>query len=147
MIVEWFFGFHAPRLRGFEGKIDFRYWLGHCEAWGYTADDTWIFLDPQGKGFKIRVMHKYDDVMCQLEARYAICESILKIKNDEPEFGLPPVCVMSCASVCGALVKIRALLPSTLKRKLLTNGAEIMHERVCDGRRLQGRSSGQGGQG
>jgi hypothetical protein len=129
MIVEWFFGFHRPCLRNLKGNIDVRYWLGHCEAWGYTADDTWVFLDPRSKGFKVRVMHRYDDVVDQLEAYYAICESIVKIKNDEPEFSLPPFTLMSCAAICGALVKIRALVPSTLKRKLLLNGAELVHER------------------
>lgn len=129
MIVEWFFGFHLPRLRDFKGKINFRYWLGHCETWGYSEDDNWIFIDPEGRGLKIMIMHRHDDVIEQLELRYRICNSILKVQNEGKEFSIPPINLMSCASICGALVRTRALLPSTLKRKLLANGAEVVHER------------------
>lgn len=129
MIVEWFFGFHLPRFRNFKGRIDPRYWFGHCEAWGYNADDTWIFIEPESRGLKIKVLHRYDEVVEELEARFLICNAIVKVENQQKEFSLPPATIMTCAALCGALVATRALIPKGLKRKLLKNGAELVHER------------------
>lgn len=128
MIIEWYIGFHAPCLRDINNRISPRHWLGHCEIWGYTEDQTWVFIDPQGEGAKIRVMHRYDDVMDQLEARHAICRLILKMPATDPKFTLPIYGALTCASFSGHLLGHRALLPSTLRRKLLGNGAKVIHE-------------------
>lgn len=135
-VVEWHFGFHRPYIRNIKGRLDYRGIFGHCEAWGYTKDETWIFLDPQGLGFHVRVTHHFDDVHESWAARVALCDSILRLPAGDPSFGLPLHGPMTCASICGALVGIRALLPSTLKRKLLLKGAEVIHE-------AEGRSSRQ----
>jgi hypothetical protein len=127
-VVEWHFGFHRPYIRNIHGKLDYRGIFGHCEAWGYTEDETWVFLDPQGLGFHIRIAHRLEDVQDAWAARIALCDSILRIKADDPKFALPLHGQMTCASICGALVGIRALLPSALRRKLLRNGAEVIHE-------------------
>ena len=136
MILEWFIGFHKPCFRNIEGRIDPRLWLGHCEIWGYTEDQTWLFLDPQGRGTAIRVMHRYDDVLAQLDARFLLCSAILKLPCADPAFRLPLHGMITCASVCGHMLGLRALLPSTLRRKLRAKGAEVIkHE-------TQGRSQG-----
>jgi len=139
VIIEWSFGFFNPSLRNLQGRIDPRVWFGHCEAWGYTEDQTWLFLDPQGIGLRMRVMHRHDDVMDQLEARYALCDLILTMPAADPAFRFPLHGPLTCASICGNLVGIRALLPSDLRRKLQANGARISHEAT------KGRSNGQSG--
>jgi hypothetical protein len=103
-IVEWYFGFHAPSFRNLEGRIDPRLWFGHCEAWGYTEDETWLFLDPQGKGTKIIVTHRHDDVMDQLYARHSICESIVRFPAISRDFRFPGHLFGNCATSCGSLV-------------------------------------------
>lgn len=128
MILEWYVGFHEPTLRNLQGRIDPRGWLGHCEIWGYTDDDTWLFIDPQGAGTRVRVMHRHDDVLDQLDARFAICAAILKIDGGDPSFRLPLHGGLSCASFCGHLLGIRALLPASLRRKLQRKGAKVIHE-------------------
>jgi len=128
MIVSWFFGFHAPSFRNSAGRIDPRVWLGHCEAWGFTEDRTWLFLDPQGIGTMVRVMHKHDDVQDALLARSMLCKSILSVSGGDPAMRFPAHGVFTCASICGSLVGIRALLPASLERKLRRNGAKVIHE-------------------
>lgn len=127
-VMEWFFGFHSPSLRNLKGDLSYRLWFGHCEAWGYTSDDTWIFLDPQASGLKMRVMHRHDDVLANLEARHLICKTIIRIPATDPSFRFPLHGPITCASLCGNLVGIRALLPSGLRQKLLRNGGQIIHE-------------------
>lgn len=128
MILEWFVGFHRPALRNSTGRIDPRVWLGHCEIWGYTKDQTWLFLDPQGAGSMMLITHHHDDVMDQLEARYLLCATILKVPPEGRKFRLPLHGMLTCASMIGHLLGIRALLPSTLKRKLTAKGAEVIHD-------------------
>ena len=128
MILEWSFGFHAPSFRNAEGRIDPRVWFGHCEAWGYTEDETWVFMDPQGAGLNFTAIHRHDDVLDHLAARFELCHLILKMTNDQRLFRLPLHGIMTCASVCGALVGVRALLPATLAAKLRQHGAEVIHE-------------------
>lgn len=122
MIVEWFFGFHRPHL----DKPTL--WFGHCEAWGFTEDETWLFIDPQGAGIKTLVAHRFDDVQVQLLARVQLCDLILAMPATTPTFRLPLHGPMTCASVCGSLVGIRALVPWTLRRRLLAKGAKVFHE-------------------
>ena len=136
-MIELYFGFHRPYFRNLKGRIDPRGWLGHCEVWGCNEDGTWLVLDPQGQGCKILVTHRYDDVAAQLKARLDLCESILRIPAREPSFALPLHGPMTCASICGALVGIRALVPASLRRRLLAQGAEVVHE-------AEGRSPRQG---
>ncbi len=140
MIRTWFFGFHDASLRDGEGRVSFRRWWGHCEMWGDTEDGTWVFLDPMGRGTHIRVAHRFDEVQDQLEARLLLCDQILAMPARDPAFRHPVHGLLTCASVCGHLVGIRAFAPVTLRRKLLANGAEIIHEQT------QGRKfGGQGG--
>lgn len=137
MIVEWYVGFHAPAFRAPEGHISPRLWFGHCEIWGYTADQTWVFIDPQGLGTRVRAIHMHDDVMEALTARHTLCWSVVRIEAEDPHFSFPPVSLLSCASVCGAMLGTRALFPATLRRKLLAKGATEIHA-------AQGRPQGQG---
>lgn len=139
MILEWFIGFHAPAFRNYLGAIYPMGWFGHVEAWGYTIDDTWMFFDPQGTGTRIVITHHHDDVLDQLAARHSLCDTILRVQNTaRPLFPLYPP--MTCATIVGHMIGQRAFTPSGLKRKLLANGAEIVHENA------EGRSSRQGGE-
>lgn len=139
-MIEWYVGFHRPSLRNLQGRIDPRLWLGHCEIWGYNDDGTWLFLDPQSAGTKVVVTHHYDEVHDQLHARFLICESIVKLPVASPNFRFPLHLPLTCASVCGSMVGVRALLPSGLKRRLLAKGAEVVHGQA------EGRSGRQEGE-
>ena len=119
MIREWFIGFHKPVLKP-------RLMFGHCEAWG-SDGDTWTFIDPQGAGLKVYTRFRYDDVRAELQARLDLCHLILAIRTDR-KFRLPLHGPLTCASICGSLVGIRALVPLTLRRSLLANGAEVFHD-------------------
>ena len=139
MISAFYVGFHRPWFRNTDGRIDPRGFLGHCEIWGFTLDGTWIFIDPAGQGAKIRITHMHDEVNAHLAWRFELCSIILKLPADDPVFRLPVHGPMTCASFCGHLLGVRALLPSTLRRKLLAKGAEVIHETT------EGRPDGQGG--
>lgn len=141
MIIEWSVGFYRPYLRTVEGNLTLRGIFGHVDIWGWTADGTWLFLDPQSLGSRVHVCHAYDDVQAQLKARYDLCDLILRIPADDPKFLIPIFPPLTCASMCGHLLGIRALLPSTLRRKLLAKGAEVVHGQETKGRR----SARQGG--
>lgn len=127
-MLEWFVGFYDPKLRNHNGKIFPRGWFGHVEVWGYTEDDTWLFYDPQSNGTKVVVIHKHDDVLDHLTARHCLCDAILRlpaIAGAGPfNFYLP----MTCASIVSNMLGVRAFTPWGLKRKLLANGAEVIHE-------------------
>lgn len=128
-MIEWYVGFHRPYLRNDEGWT-YRGLVGHCEIWGYNEDGTWLFIDPQGRGSRIRVEHRHDEVQRHLTFRYALCTEILRLPADDPDFSLPFFGPLTCASLCGHLTGVRALLPSTLRRKLLAKGAEVVHEQA-----------------
>ena len=137
MILEWFIGFHYGAFRNYQGKIYPQGWFGHVEIWGYTEDDTWLFLDPQASGPIIIVEHRYDDVMDQLNARHTICDVIFRLPNERKAL-FPLHFPMNCATVVGQIVGLRAFTPRGLRRKLLAIGAEVIHENAQRG------SSGQG---
>jgi len=137
VIIEWFIGFHYGAFRNYQGKIYPQGWFGHVEIWGYTEDDTWLFLDPQASGPIIIVEHRYDDVMDQLNARHTICDVIFRLPNERKAL-FPLHFPMNCATVVGQIVGLRAFTPRGLRRKLLAIGAEVIHENAQRG------SSGQG---
>lgn len=127
-IREFYVGFYRPYLRNAEGRFDIRGIFGHCEIWGFTDDATWLFFDPQAHGMITRVTHHHDDVQAAISFRVNLCDTILRVPGRDPAFRLPFIGIMTCASVIGAMLGCRALIPSSLKRRLLRNGAEIVHE-------------------
>ncbi len=142
MIVEWYVGFHRPYLRNLEGRLTIRGIFGHCEIWGCSVDGTWLFVDPESAGTKIRVEHKLEEVQRHLGSRVSICHLILRLPADDPEFRVPIFGPLTCAAVCGHMTGVRALLPSTLKRRLLAKGAEVVHGQAENTEGRSGRSRG-----
>lgn len=126
-LIEIYVGFYHPGLRNVEGRIDPRCWLGHCEMWAYTADSTWIFLDPAATGVKVVLTHHHDEVMDAQQARFDLCDVILRLPF-QGKFTLPPFGVLTCASFIGSFLGVRAFVPGALRRKLLLKGAEVIHE-------------------
>lgn len=116
-------------------------WFGHVEIWGYTDDETWLFIDPQGTGTKVLVIHRYEDVMDQLNARFSLCDLILRVPASSAKPMFPIHLPLNCASLVGHMVGVRAFAPAGLRRKLLAKGAEVVHENP------ERRSSGQGSAG
>lgn len=129
-IVEWYFGFwKRPSLKEFREKPTWTV-FGHVEAWGYTADNTWLFFDPQRVGNMVHVTHHAEEVEHLLAIRFAVCKSILRINHPGARIRVPFHPTMTCASQCAALVGLRAYCPGTLRNKLLRNGAkELVDER------------------
>lgn len=120
MIEGWFFGFTKPwrNLRGI---------FGHVEAWGCDSDGSWVFLDPQITGLRLEVFYRYEDVEDVLTMMNERCDTILWLPQPLAPFSIPLHGPMTCASICGSLVGLRALFPRTLRRKLLAKGAEVVH--------------------
>jgi hypothetical protein len=133
-MIEWYVGFYRPYLRDTEGRLSVRGLLGHCDIWGYNDDGTWLFIDPQSHGTRVLVAHAYDEVQAQLSARFALCDSILRLPADPPEFRFPLFGLMTCAAICGHITGVRALLPWGLHRKLLAKGAKVVHGQEAEGR-------------
>jgi hypothetical protein len=128
-LATLYFGFHTAGFRNEHGRIDPRCWFGHVEVWGHTHDSDWVFIDPAGAGMKITVLHHHDDVVDALTWRMNACDSILRLPGQAPSFTLPLHGLMTCASIAGQIASVRALLPHTLKAKLLRKGAEVIHEK------------------
>ena len=143
-LLEVYFGFHAPGFRNHTGRIDPRCWLGHVEVWGYTEDGTWLFLDPAGAGMSVTVIHRHEAVVDALGHRMRACDSILRMEGAPPSFALPIHGLLTCASIAGQLVSVRALLPWTLKTRLLRKGAVLVHEKRES---TSGRPCGEGSEG
>jgi len=128
-LATLYFGFFDPGFRNHHGRIDPRCWFGHVEVWGHTEDSDWVFIDPAGAGMKITVLHHHDDVVDALTWRMNACDLILRLPGQPPSFMLPLHGLMTCASIAGQIASVRALLPSTLKAKLLAKGAEVINEK------------------
>lgn len=124
-----YFGFYNAGFRNHEGLIDPRCWFGHVEVWGHTDDSDWVFIDPAGMGMKILVLHHHDDVVDALTWRMNACDCVLRLPCQAPSFRVPLHGMMTCASIAGQIASVRALLPSTLKAKLLLKGAEVINEK------------------
>lgn len=133
MITGWFFGFTRP-WRDWHGVF------GHVEAWGCDAEGSWVFIDPRSTGLQLNIMFRFDDVEDVLTLLNQRCDIILWMPQPIGEFHIPLHGPMTCASICGSLVGLRALFPWGLHRKLLAKGAEVVH-----GQGTQRRSQGQSG--
>lgn len=126
----WFVGFYAPYWRDLNGKLTLRGIFGHCEIWGNNGD-TWVFIDPKSDKTTVQVLHRYDDVRYALLARETLCHTILRAPEPR-DFTMPIHGLISCAAICGSILGVRALLPSTLHRKLQAKGAKVIHGTTTD---------------
>lgn len=133
MISGWFFGFTRP-WRDWHGAF------GHVEAWGCDEAGSWAFVDPRSTGLQVAVLYRFEDVEDALTMLNQRCDQILWMPVLLKPFSVPLHGPMTCASICGSLVGLRALSPWGLRRKLLAKGAEIVH-----GPSSQGRPTGQSG--
>lgn len=97
--------------------------LGHVEMFGTSGDGTWIFLNPERTGFSVEVQHIAEKVDALMAKRFQIASQILRIETAH-KTTFPPIQLMTCASICGHVLGIRASTPRNLKRRLLANGAE-----------------------
>lgn len=136
-IIQWYFGFHTP-CRPLAKDFSWYGVLGHVEAFGYTKDDTWLFFDPQGRGSEIRITHLHDEVEELMTDRYAMCETILRIAPPSDKLIIPLRGPTTCVSQCAGLLGWRAYTPSGFHRKLLKNGAEVIHGTESTRRKRRG---------
>lgn len=130
-VIEWYFCFHRPHVESLWG------FLGHVEVFGYTRDDTWIFFDPARVRSKLIAVHKHDEVEELMAMRFREKTEVLRTSFSR-ERTFPPIFLpMNCVSQCASLIGVRALTPWGLRRRLLQNGAEVIHGRRR--RRVEGR--------
>lgn len=127
-VLTWYFGFHAPIMPWAKGGSPYTA-FGHVEAFGYTKDDTWLFFDPQGRSSILAITHLHDEVEDLMADRYARCREIIRIPNSEHRLVIPYRGPLTCVSQCAALLGWRAYTLSGFRRKLLTNGAEVIYAR------------------
>lgn len=125
--VEVFFGFQrCETLR--QAWNDPIAALGHVEAFGFTRDDTWFFLDPNRRHIDLRIAHRHDEVEALMTAIMARSWLVLRTEA-AGKLRMPPFGPYTCASVCGHLVGLRAFTPRGLARKLRAiNAVEVKNE-------------------
>lgn len=127
--AETYFGFHrGATLSEIRRGAAWTMWFGHVEAWGYTVDETWWFLDPASHSTRLLITHRKDEVEQLMADRFNACSSVLRYSGDTLDFGVPIHGPMNCVTQCAALIGIRAFTPAGLQRKLLAVGAEVIHE-------------------
>lgn len=143
-LVEVFFAFHPPvPIRELHRRgEDWRCIFGHVSAYGYTIDETWLFLDPQGIGTSIRITHLHDEVLDQIASIRCTADLVLSFKPDGRKFRVPFHPPMNCVTQCAGLVGRRAWTPWGFRRMLIREGAEVIWERAVED--AEGRSSRQG---
>jgi hypothetical protein len=129
--LYWYFGFY-------DRTQDPLRWWGHCDAWGVTKDDTWLFLDPNRTGTHVQVAHIAEEVEYLMALRLAAAREVILYRAPRSLLSVPPLSLHTCASICGSVVGLRAWTPEALKRKLLRNGGEVRHENPS--RRSEGES-------
>jgi hypothetical protein len=139
-ILTWYFAFY-PAKGPFSKAGTLYSTFGHVEAFGYTKDDTWLFFDPQGRRTHIHVTHLHDEVETLMTAKYIDAQSILRIPANDHRVINPLRGPLTCVSQCAALMGWRAYTVAGLHRKLLRNGAELIHGKQTKGRERRGQES------
>jgi hypothetical protein len=122
-LVETYVGFYYPRLsRSDPWRI-----FGHVEVWGYTRDDTWVFLNPQRVGTSILVTHHKDEVLDLWTSRVAMCDEIWRVAGRR-ELAMPSLAPLTCIGIVAHIHGCRAWTYPGLRAKLRALGAE----KVCE---------------
>lgn len=125
--VEIYFGFQKPSTWRQAVKDPIAA-LGHVEAFGFTQDDTWFFINSTRHNVELQIAHKHDEVEAAICTIIARSHTILKIEQPG-KLTLPPFAPYSCVAVCAHLAGTRAFTPRGLIRKLRAMDAkEVSHE-------------------
>lgn len=120
-VLEWYVGFLPPAL------APLRMIAGHVEMWGYTADETWVFLDFHSLRGEVLITHRHDEVERLLTERNERCPEVWRY-SPERDLRFPLFPPMNCVTVCAHVLGLRAWSPAGLRRTLRRNGAvELKH--------------------
>lgn len=127
-IIEFYFAFHrrVTLAEIWRGSQDWRCIFGHVQAYGCTADATWVFFNPEGCGTIIEAMHRHDDVIDRLAQIRCSSTHIIAFKADGRRLRFPLHLPMNCVVQCAALIGRRAFSPWGFRKMLLANGAEVI---------------------
>ena len=131
-VEEMFFVFHRPvSLRQVLRREDsWRTIFGHVEMYGCTADGTWIVINPEGRAFDLRVLHRYDDVVDMIASKRAVAQVIVRFPRSlARHYRVPAFPPSNCAVVCASLAGVRAWTPRGLLRRLIERGGEVIIDR------------------
>lgn len=125
-VDEMFFAFTHPKWE--------RIWqdplmvFGHVQAFGFTEDETWLFVDPVRTGLDIRIMHRHDEVEARITHVAAQADALLMLEAPR-KMRIPPFVPATCVGVCGYMAGVRAFTPTGLERKLRAmNAKDVLHE-------------------
>lgn len=121
-VLEWYVGFWPPVSRPLWAR------LGHVDIWGYTEDDTWLFIDPRFFGTEIVVTHHHDRVDNLLAFRFANCTEIWRTRRT-CDLTFPVIAPFTCVSLVGHVLGFRAFTIAGVRKKLRETGAECIHGR------------------
>lgn len=133
-VAEIFVAFHRPRgWRYLRRSRDWPSCFGHVEAFGIMLSGDWFFIDPSRRRMNLDIEHRHDEVQEMILDIHERADLILSV---EPVQGplLPPICPMTCASVIGHLVGVRAFTLGGLERSLRRIGANEVKNAGPEGR-------------
>lgn len=137
-VLMWSIVFHRPTCvrRVIRREESWRCLMGHVSAYGYTADENWVFYNPEGSGTTLLIAHRHDDVIDLIARTRSTAALILRMAPTGRRYRVPIFPPMTCAVQVSSLLGVRAFTPPGLRRTLLRQGAEIIH---ADAERTQGR--------
>lgn len=128
--VETYVGFHAPSTESIWAR------MGHVEVWGYTMDQTWVFIDPRAPHLDLIATHHHDEVTALLSHRFDVCSEIWRL-SERRTLRIPLLGPFTCIGVVAATIGVRAYTFAGLKKRLRVIGAEKIHEGTIGKRRGQ----------
>lgn len=122
-VLEWFIGISPP------SRSSWRMWFGHVKMWGYTEDETWVFIDVNSLCADILVVHRHDDVE-RLLTDWNLRSGEVYCFQPGQHIKVPIFPPMNCAVFCAHVLGLRAWTPAGLRRTLRRHGAvEVKHGR------------------
>lgn len=126
-IDVWLVVFHRRKL--------WKRAFGHVEVIGITDDGTWVFFNPSWEGSLVFVSSDEETVTLALEAT---TKDAMVLRVDGLGQGVPPIFpLQNCATICGHILGYSAFTPGGLRRKLLKNGAKVVHDGWSEGKQRE----------
>jgi hypothetical protein len=118
----WYFAIYPRKWS------EWQTWFFHCDLWGVTRDETWVFLNPCPAGFEVNVVHKAEEVEALMAARLGKASRVYRYEGERIPRSRMPIAPLTCASICAHVLGFRAWTPHALERKLVANGAVLIWE-------------------
>lgn len=102
-------------------------WLSHVDVVAVTSAQEWLFLMPRRRRFSVAVERENAGIDAAFAEMLAGASMVLRMEGQKAGPVHPPIAPLTCASIAGHIAGVRAWTPRGLQRKLLKNGAEVIH--------------------